>query len=145
MPTWQEAEAAGNTSDVDADQQLVGELAGGDSLPDVPVPDVLLPEALLDRSVGEEPTSSRSAEKAMVVGFGSVFGSWLVRFPCCSLSLSGINYYTHRKVCGWLRVSSIYGFCIGFISFIVLWDIAHAAFLQLLACEEPPCDGVEAQ
>jgi len=33
----------------------------------------------------------------------------------------------------------------GFILFIVLWDIAHAAFLQLLACKEPPCDGVEAQ
>ena len=37
--------------------------------------------------------------------------------------------------------------CSGFIFylFIVLWDIAHAVFLQLLACEEPPCDGVEAQ
>ena len=34
---------------------------------------------------------------------------------------------------------------IGFILFIVLWDIAHAVFLQLLACKEPPCDGVEAQ
>jgi hypothetical protein len=28
-------------------------------------------------------------------------------------------------------------------SFIVLWDITHAAFLQLFACKEPPCDGVE--
>ena len=37
--------------------------------------------------------------------------------------------------------------CLGFISylFIVLWDIAHAVFLQLLACKEPPCDGDEAQ
>jgi len=37
--------------------------------------------------------------------------------------------------------------CSGFIlhSFIVLWDIAHAVILQLLACKEPPCDGVEAQ
>ena len=34
---------------------------------------------------------------------------------------------------------------IGFILFIVLWDIAHEVFLQLLACKEPPCDGVEAQ
>jgi len=34
---------------------------------------------------------------------------------------------------------------IGYILFIVLWDIAHAAFLQLLASKEPPCDGVEAQ
>ena len=32
-----------------------------------------------------------------------------------------------------------------FYSFIVLWDIAHAVFLQLLAFKEPPCDGVEAQ
>jgi hypothetical protein len=44
----------------------------------------------------------------------------------------------------------IYGFCtglifIGFGLFIVLWDITQAAFLQLLVCKEPPCDGVEAQ
>ena len=33
-----------------------------------------------------------------------------------------------------------------FQSFIVLWDIAHAVIMQLLACEEPPCDGgVEAR
>jgi len=29
--------------------------------------------------------------------------------------------------------------------FIVLWHIAHAVFLQLLGCKEPPCDGVQAQ
>jgi hypothetical protein len=29
--------------------------------------------------------------------------------------------------------------------FIVLWDISHAVFLQLLAFKEPPCDCVEAQ
>jgi len=34
---------------------------------------------------------------------------------------------------------------IGYILFRVLWDIAHAVILQLLACKEPPCDGVEAQ
>jgi hypothetical protein len=34
---------------------------------------------------------------------------------------------------------------IGFILFIVLWDIAHTMFLQLLACKERACDGVEAQ
>ena len=28
---------------------------------------------------------------------------------------------------------------------ILLRDITHAVFLQLLACKEPPCDGVEAQ
>ena len=46
-PTLPEAEAAGNTSDVDVDQQLPGESAGGDSLPDVPLPDVPLPHVHL--------------------------------------------------------------------------------------------------
>jgi len=64
VPTLREAEAARNTSDVDVDQQLLIESAGGDSLPDVflpdvplpdiPVPDVTLPEACPDGSVGEE-------------------------------------------------------------------------------------------
>jgi len=49
VPTQREAEAAGNTSDVDVDQQLLIESAGGDSLPDVP-----LPEARPDGLVGEE-------------------------------------------------------------------------------------------
>jgi len=68
-PTLREAEAAGNTSDVDVEQQLLGDSAGGDSLPDVPLPyvplpdvplpdvvlpDVVLPEARPDGSVGEE-------------------------------------------------------------------------------------------
>jgi len=37
--------------------------------------------------------------------------------------------------------------CSGFLFylFIVLCDIAHAVFLQLLACKEPPCDGVDVQ
>jgi len=50
-----------------------------------------------------------------------------------------------REVFGLLRVYFFYGFCIGFILFRVLRDIAHAAFLQLLACKGPPCDGVKAQ
>jgi len=54
VPTQREAQAAGNTSDVDVDQQLMIELAGGDSLPDVPLLDVPLPEACPDGSVGEE-------------------------------------------------------------------------------------------
>ena len=54
VPWLREAEAAGNTLDVDVDQQLLGESAGGDSLPNVPLPDVPLPEARLDGSVGEE-------------------------------------------------------------------------------------------
>jgi len=96
-PTLQEAEAAGNTSDVDVEQQRLGELADGDSLldvplpdvplqdvllldvslpdvplPDVPIPDVPLPEAHPDCSVGKEWTSPRVAEEAFVrvrVGF----------------------------------------------------------------------------
>ena len=43
-PTLQEAEAAGNISDIDVVQQLLGESAGGDSLLDVRLPDVLLPD-----------------------------------------------------------------------------------------------------
>jgi len=54
VPTLREAEAARNASDVDVDQQLLGESAGGDSLPDVPHPDAPLPEARPDGSVGEE-------------------------------------------------------------------------------------------
>jgi len=46
-PTLREAEAAGNTSDVDVEQQLLGESPGGDSLPDVPLPDVTLPDVPL--------------------------------------------------------------------------------------------------
>jgi hypothetical protein len=57
--TLREAEAAGNTSDVDVEQQLLGESAGGDShpdvpLPDFPLPDVPFPEARPDGAVGEE-------------------------------------------------------------------------------------------
>ena len=64
VSTLREAEAAGNTPDVDVNQQLLIELVGGDSLshvplpnvppPDVPFPDVLLPEAHPDGSVGDE-------------------------------------------------------------------------------------------
>jgi len=59
VPTRREAETAGNRSDVDVDQQLLGESAGGDSLPNVPppddpLPDVPLPAARPDGLVGEE-------------------------------------------------------------------------------------------
>jgi len=63
-PTLREAEAAGNTADVDVDQQLLIKSAGGDSLPigplnNVPVPDVPLGDVPLykarpDGSLGEE-------------------------------------------------------------------------------------------
>ena len=86
----------------------------------------------------------------MVVAFRLGLGCCLVRFLCSNLFISGIDYYMCREVFGTLQVYFIYGFCTGFIFigfslFIVLWDIAHAAFLQLLACKELPCDGVEAQ
>jgi hypothetical protein len=47
VPTLREAEAAGNTSDVNVDQQLLIESAGGASLPDVPLPAVSLPDVPL--------------------------------------------------------------------------------------------------
>jgi hypothetical protein len=46
-PTLREGEAAGNTSDVDVEQQLLGKLAGGDCLPDGPLPDVPLADVPL--------------------------------------------------------------------------------------------------
>ena len=81
----------------------------------------------------------------MVAAFGLGSGSCLVHFLCSILCISGIDYYTRHEVLGSLRVYFIYGICIGYILFIVLWDIVHAAFLQLLGCKEPPCDGVEAR
>ena len=80
----------------------------------------------------------------MVLVFGLGLGSCIVRFLCSNPFMSGIDYYTRRKVFGLLWVYFIYGYCIGFMLFIILWDIAHAAFLQLLACKEAPFDGVEA-
>jgi hypothetical protein len=69
------------------------------------------------------------------VHFGSGYG--LVRFLCSNLFISGIDYSTRREGFGLRRVS-VY-------LFIVLWYVMHAVFLQLQACKEPPCDGVEAQ
>jgi len=64
VPTVRAAEAAGNTSDMDVNQQLVMESAGGDCLSDVPLPDVHHPdvpypyihhpEACLERLSGDE-------------------------------------------------------------------------------------------
>jgi hypothetical protein len=81
----------------------------------------------------------------MVVMFGFGSGSFLVWFLCSNLFMSGIDYYTCRKVFLLLRVCFIYGFCISFIECIVLWNIQHGVVLQLLACKKPPSDGVEAQ
>jgi hypothetical protein len=71
--------------------------------------------------------------------------NYFLLMTCSNLSISVIDYYTSCEVFGLLRVYFTYGFCIGLILIIVLWDIAQAALLQLLACKEPPCDGVEAQ
>jgi hypothetical protein len=64
VPSLQGAEAAGNTTDVDVNQVVLIELAGGDclsdfplskvSLPDVSLPNVPHPEERPDGSVGEE-------------------------------------------------------------------------------------------
>jgi hypothetical protein len=64
VPTFQGVEAAGNTTDVDVNQQVLIELAGSDclsdfplskvSLPDVSLPNVPHPEARPDGSVGVE-------------------------------------------------------------------------------------------
>jgi len=78
-----------------------------------------------------------------VVSLGLGLGSCLVRFHCYKLFISGIDYITHHALFGWFGVHCDDGFCIGFILFIVLWDIAHAVFLPLLAFTEPPCAGVE--
>jgi hypothetical protein len=85
----------------------------------------------------------------MVVAFRLGSGSCLVRFLSSNIFMSGIYYYMHREVFGSLKVYFVYGFCTGFIfigfnSFIVLWNIAHAVSLELLACKEPLCHGVEA-
>ena len=108
-PTLREAEADGNTSDVDVEQQLLGKSAGGDNfpdvllpdvpfpavslrdvplpdvpLPDVPLPHVPLPESSPDGSVGKECTIPR-------VAFGLESGSCLVSFLCCNLFISGTD------------------------------------------------------
>jgi hypothetical protein len=152
-----EAVAARNTLDVDVDQWRLIESAGGDSLsdddvplPDIPLSDVSLPGARPESSVGEELTSPLVAEEAIVVVFRFGLGSYLACFLCSNVFISGIDYYTRYEVFGSFMVHCIYGLCTGFIfigfsSFIVLWDIGNAAMSQLLACKEPPCDGVEAQ
>ena len=140
----EEEEEEEEEEDVDVDQQLLGESAGGDSIPNTPLPDIPLPNVPLPNvprpeacpvgSVGEEWTSPRIAEEAMVVAFGLGWGYSHVRFLCSNEFNSGIDYYMRYEVFGFLRVYSLL--------FIVLWDIAHAVFLQLLACKTPPCDGV---
>jgi hypothetical protein len=55
-PTLQQAEAAGNISDVNVEQQLLSKWAGGDRLPDVCLSDVCLPDIPLpDVSLSDVP------------------------------------------------------------------------------------------
>jgi len=145
VPTLQEAEASRNNLEVDVDEQLLSKLPGGDSLTDVPLPNVPLTEAHPGSSERKQWTIARVREEAMVVAIGLGLGSCLFCFLYSNLSICGIDNYTHHKVFGSLRAYFIYGFCIGFILFIVLWDIVHAVFLPILACHKPPCDGVGTQ
>jgi hypothetical protein len=109
VPTLREGEPAGITFvvdvDVDVDQQVVMEVAGGDNLHDV-----ALPEARPDGFVSEESTSPRVTEDAMVVAFRLGSGSCLVRFLCANLLISGIYFDARRVVFGSLKVYCIYGF-----------------------------------
>jgi hypothetical protein len=104
VPTLQQAEAPGNTSHVDVDQQLLDELADGDSLPNVLLPDALLPETNQDGSVVEECTCRPVSEEAMVVVFGFGSGPCLVQSLCSNRFVSGVDYYMCSKVIGLLRV-----------------------------------------
>jgi hypothetical protein len=49
-----QTEAATNTPEVDVTQQLLSELPGGNSLPDIPLPDVPLPLAAPNSLVSNE-------------------------------------------------------------------------------------------
>jgi hypothetical protein len=141
--------------DVVMDKPLLIESAGDHSLPDVPLPDIPLPDVPLPEAspgclVREELTSPLVAEGAMIVPFRFVSGSCPVRVLCSKLFISGVYYYRYHEVFGSLKVDFIYRFSTGFI-FIgfsllrVLWNIAHAAIMQLPVCKDSPCDAVEAQ
>jgi hypothetical protein len=80
------------------DQQLFGNSAGGDGLPDVALPTAPVPVAPPDGSEGVECTGPRIAELAMVVLFGLGSGSCHVQFPCSNLFIAAIDYYTHWEV-----------------------------------------------
>jgi hypothetical protein len=87
VTTLGEAAAAVSTSDVDLDQQLVSESAGGDSLdeithPNVPLPDDALSEEWPDGSVCKAFKRPRVAD----VGNGCCVHVW-VGFLSCSFHL----------------------------------------------------------
>jgi len=53
VQTLRFTDAVGDTSDVIVEQLLLSELAGGDSLPYVPLPNIPHPELCADGSVGK--------------------------------------------------------------------------------------------
>jgi len=65
----------------------------------------------------------------MVAASGLGSGSSFVHFLSTDQFISGIDYFMRRKVCRLLKVHFICVLSIGFILFIVLWDIAHVSFL----------------
>jgi hypothetical protein len=100
--------------------------------------------------------------------FGLGFGSCLISFLNCNQFISGTDKGTRGGVLlVWVGVVGLFVSCVPinlsqtliitcvtifsdcscFILdlFIVFWDIAQAVFLQLQACNEPPCAGVKGQ
>jgi hypothetical protein len=134
-PTQREAEAAGNTSDVNLDQQLLIPSPGGDSLlefpfpnvslADIPLPNVLLsnvplPEARPEGSVCKEQSSPRVAMNAVVVAFELGTGSCLVHFLCSNIFISCIDYYMRREVLDRSRFILFIGFVLVLVYFSYL-------------------------
>jgi len=79
VPIFQEAEADRHSSCVDVNQQLVGESAGGDSLPDIPLPDVPFDDVPLpDEPLLMTHPAGLVGEKVMVVAFRLGSGSGLL-------------------------------------------------------------------
>jgi len=102
-PTLREAEAAGNTSDANVDQQLIRDSAGGDSLPNVP-PGMshfrMSPSPMSLSPMSISLRRARIAQKArseLFLGlqrqrpFGLGSGSCLVSIRCCNLIISGTD------------------------------------------------------
>jgi len=124
VPTLREPETAESIFNVDVDQQLLIELAGGHSLHDIPLPD-----APPDGSVSLEGTSPHVAEEVMVVVVGLGLGSCLVCFLCSNPYIPGIKYYRHREAFESLKGYFIFGFCIGYIILVLYFHsiMGHCA------------------
>jgi len=81
----------------------------------------------------------------MVVAFRSGSCSCLLRVLCSNLFIRHLLLHMLRGF--WIAqgLLCLWVIFIGFSLFIVVWNITHVAFLQLLAGKEPPCDCIEAQ